>query len=228
MHFIVTLLLSLILLSPATEQAPVSIEKEPRHHLRFQNKYVRLFYVCIPPGDTTLFHIHENDNVGVRLTDAELSDVVPGGTPEKVLVNHGAVGYGHYPSPLTHSVSNTGSTPFRNLLVELLPSRGVSSSAPSLADVAGHTLEMENERVRIFRLVLAPGQSSEVHLHALQGMSVVITEARIAVGLPGTEPETVTFKPGDYRWHEGGMRHSLRNVGSTTFEAVDIELKQSD
>jgi quercetin dioxygenase-like cupin family protein len=228
MNFIVTLLLSLILLSPATAQAPVSIEKEPRHHLEFQNKYVRLFYVCIPPGDTTLFHIHENDNVGVRLTDAELSDVVPGGNPEKVSVNLGAVGFGHYPSPLTHSVSNVGSTPFHNMLVEILPSKGVPSSAPSLADVAGHTLEMENERVRIFRLVLAPGQSSEEHLHALQGMSVVIREGKIAVDLPGTETETVTFKPGDYQWHEGGMRHALRNIGSATFEAVDIELKQSD
>ena len=228
MNLIVTLLLSLTLLAPATALAPVSIEKEPRHHLEFQNRYVRLFYVRIDPGDTTLFHTHVNDNVGVKLTDAELSDVVPKGNPEKVLVNRGAVGFGHYPTPLTHSVSNVGSTPFHNMLVELLPSKGVPSSAPSLAGVAGYTLEMENERVRIFRLVLAPGQSSEDHLHALHGMSVVITEGKIAVELPRAEAETVTFKPGDYQWHDGGMRHSLRNVGSTTFEAVDIELKQND
>jgi beta-alanine degradation protein BauB len=228
MNFIATLLLSLTFLSPATAQAPVSIEREPRHQPEFQNKCVCLFYVRIPPGDATLFHTHENDNVGVRLTDAELSDDVPGGNPEKVLVNHGAVGFGHYPTPLTRSVSNVGSTPFHNMLVEILPSEGLPSSAPSLADVAGHTLEIENERVRIFRLVLAPGQSTDEHSHALQGMGVVITEGKIAVDLPGTKSEIVMFKPGDYQWHEGGMRHSLRNVGSATFEAVDIELKQSD
>ena len=228
MNIIVTLLLSLALLAPASAQAPVSIEKEPRHHLKFQNGYVRLFYVRIAPGDTTLFHTHVNDNVGVKLTDAELSDVVPGGNPEMILVNQGAVGFGHYPTPLTHSVSNVGSTPFHNMLVEILPSKGAQSTAPSLANVGGHTLEMENERVRIFRLVLAPGQSTEEHSHALQGLSVVITEGKIAVDLPGTKTETVTFKPGDYRWHEGGMRHSLKNVGSATFEAVEIELKEGD
>lgn len=228
MNFIVTLLLSLTLIAPATAQAPVSIEMEPRHHLVFQNRYVHLFYVRIAPGDTTLFHTHVNDNVGVKLTDAELSDVVRGGDPEKVLVNQGAVGFGHYPTPLTHSVSNVGSTPFHNMLVELLPSKGVPSTAPLLADVAGHKLEMENGRVRIFRLVLAPGQSTEEHSHALQCLGVVIKEGKIAVDLPGTKTETVAFKPGDYRWHERGMRHSMRNVGSATFEAVEIELKEGN
>ena len=228
MNIIVALLLSLVLLAPETAQAPVSIEKEPRHHLEFQNEYVRLFYVRIAPGDATLFHTHVNDNVGVKLTDAELSDVVPGGNPEMILVNQGAVGFGHYPTPLTHSVSNVGSTPFHNMLVEILPSRGAPSTAPALANVGGYTLDMENERVRILRLVLAPGQSSEEHSHALQGVTVVITEGKIAVDLPGRKTETVTFKPGDYRWHEGGMRHSLRNVGSATFEAVEIELKGGD
>lgn len=228
MYIIVALLLSLVLLAPGTAQAPVSIEKEPRHHLEFQNEYVRLFYVRIAPGDTTLFHTHINDNVGVKLTDAELSDVVPGGNPETNLVHQGAVGFGHYPTPLTHSVSNVGSTPFHNMLVEILPAKGAPSTAPLLAKVGGYTLAMENERVRILRLVLAPGQSTEEHSHALQGVSVVITEGKIAVDLPGTKTETVTFKPGDYRWHEGGMRHSLRNVGSATFEAVEIELKEGD
>jgi quercetin dioxygenase-like cupin family protein len=186
---------------------------------------VRLFYVRIAPGDTTLFHTHVNDNVGVRLTNAELSDIVPGGTPEKVLVNQGAVGFGHYPSPLTHSVSNVGSTPFHNMVVEILPSEDVAFTAPLLADVAGHTLVLENERVRIFRLALDPGQSTEQHSHDLPFLGVVITEGKIAVDRPATAAETVTFKPGDYRWHERGMRHSMRNVGSTSFEAVEIELK---
>ena len=228
MTVIVTPLLSLTLLASATVQAPVSVEKEPRHHLEFQNSYVRLFYVRIAPGDTTLFHTHVNDNVGVKLTDAELSDVVPGGDPEMISVNQGAVSFGHYPTPLTHSVSNVGSTPFHNMLVEILPSDGAPSAAPSLADVAGHTLEMENERVRIFRLVLVPGQSTEEHSHVLHGLRVVITAGEIAVDLPGAKTETVTFKPGDYGWHQGGMGHSLKNVGSASFEAVEIELKERE
>lgn len=228
MNLIIALLLSLSLLAPATAQVPVPIEKEPRHQLKFQNRYVRLFYVSIPPGDTTLFHTHVNDNVGVRLTDAELSDVVPGGKPEKVFVNHGAVGFGHYPGPLTHSVGNVGSTPFHNILVEVLPSTGMPSRGPSLAHAVGHTLVLENDRVQIFRLALAPGQSTEEHSHTVHGVTVVITGGTIAFDVPGTKTETVSFAPGDYRWHAGGMRHSLRNMGSAPFEAVVIELEQHD
>jgi quercetin dioxygenase-like cupin family protein len=68
--------------------------------------------------------------------------------------------------------------------------------APSLAEVAGRILEMENERARIYRLVLAPGQSTEEHSHALHSLGVVLTEG-------------------------------IRNVGSATFEAVEIELKDA-
>ena len=227
MNITAILLLSLTYLASATAQTPVSIEEEPRHHLEFQNRFVRVFYVRIPPGDTTLFHTHEHDNVGIKLTAAELSDVVPGRVPEKNLFTQGAVGFGHYPTPLTHRVKNVGSTPFLNIVVEVLPSEGVSSSVPSLAGVADRTPEMENERVRIFRLLLAPGESTGEHTHALQGLSVVIIGGKIAVDHHGTTTETVTFEPGDYRWHEGGMRHSLRNVGSATFETVEIELKES-
>jgi quercetin dioxygenase-like cupin family protein len=225
MNSTITLLLSLTLLLPALAQSPVPIEKEPRHHLKFENQYVRVFYVFIPPGDTTLFHTHVNDGVGIRLTDAQLRDEVLGGKPNEGSVNRGAVGFTHYPSPLTHRVSNIGSSPFRNIFVEVLPSTGMPSNAPSLADVAGQILVLENDRVRIFRLVLAPGQSTEVHSHALRGVGVAITDGKITVEVPGKKTKTVKFKPGDYQWHEGGMKHSLRNVGSAPFEAVDIELK---
>jgi quercetin dioxygenase-like cupin family protein len=225
MNFPFTLSLSLVLLAPAIAQTPVSIENEPRHYLEFENSYVRLFRVRLAPGATTLFHVHVNDNVGVRLTDAELSDVAPGGTPKKVSVTKGGVGFGHYPSPLTHSVSNVGSTPFHNMVVEILPSKSARFTAPLQAVVTGHTLELENERVRVFRLILAPGQATEQHSHDRQFLGVAITDGEIAVNRPATDTETVTFRPGDYRWHERGARHSLKNAGSTTFETVEIELK---
>ncbi|MGI9076108.1 MAG: hypothetical protein ACR2G6_02120, partial [Gemmatimonadaceae bacterium] len=49
---------SLVTVYATPAQSPVPIEKEPRHHLKFENQYVRVFYVFIPLGDTTLFHTH--------------------------------------------------------------------------------------------------------------------------------------------------------------------------
>lgn len=230
MNFI-TLLLSLTLLSLAPTQSPVPIEKEPRHRLKFENHHLRVFDVFIPPGDTALFHTHVNDGVGIRLTDARIRDEALGGTPDDsplkpvIPVKRGAVSFSHYPSPFTHRVSNIGSTPFRNILVEVLPSTGMSSNASSLTNVAGHTLVLENDRVRVFRLVLAPGQSTELHTHARRSLGVAVSEGRVAVEVPGKKIRTVKFKPGDTQWHEGGTKHSFKNIGSITFEAVDIELK---
>lgn len=225
MSHLFRLLLSLTLLLPASAQSPVPIEKEPRHRLKFENQYVRVFYVFIPPGDTSLFHTHVNDGLSVRLADARIRDEALGGAPEDTPLKRGGVSFGYRPIPLTHKVSNIGSTPFRNMFVEVLPSAAMSFDASSLADVAGHTLVLENERVRVFRLALAPGQSTDLHTHALRCLGVAVSEGRIAVEVPGKKIRTVKFRPGDTRWHEGGTKHSLRNIGSAPFEAVDIELK---
>ena len=225
MNYLICLLLSLTFLLPTSAQSFVPIEKEPRHRLKFENQYVRVFDVFIPPNDTSLFHTHVNDGLSVRLTDARIRDEALGGTPEDITVKRGAVSFALRPSPLTHRVSNIGITPFRNIFVEVLPSAGMAPGAPPQALVAGHTLVLENERVRVSRLVLAPGQATELHTHALRTLRVAVSEGKIAVEVPGKKVRTVKFKPGDTQWHEGGTKHTLRNVGSAPFEAVDIELK---
>lgn len=224
MNYLIVLLLSLAFLLPVSAQSPVPIEKEPRHRLTFSNQYVRVFHVLIPAGDTSLFHIHVNDGLSVRLADARIRDEALGGTPEDIQVKRGAVSFGYRPSPLTHRVSCIGSTPFRNIFVEVLPSAGMPRGAPPQALAAGQTLLLENERVRLSRLVLAAGQSIELTL-ALPGLGVAVSEGRIALAVPGKKVRTLKFKPGDTQWHESGTVLTLKNVGSAPIEAVQIELK---
>lgn len=38
--------------------AQVPLEQEPRHHLEFANEWLRVISPQIPPGDTTLEHLH--------------------------------------------------------------------------------------------------------------------------------------------------------------------------
>jgi quercetin dioxygenase-like cupin family protein len=225
MKLVTALLLPLSLVVPASAQMPVPIEKEPWHQLKFENRYVRLFDVSIPPGATTLPHIHVNDAVGVRLTDATLVDDAVGEKPSEVSVARGSVSFSYRPTPLTHKVTNTGTTPYRNLLLEVLPSTKSSPDTASLADVPGHTLVMENDRVRVVRLVLAPGESTKVHSHALRGIGIALTKGELSIEVPGKDLKTIQLSPGDYQWHEIGTTHSLTNVGATAIEVVDIELK---
>ncbi len=217
-------LLSLTLSLFASTRSPVPIEKEPRHRLEFGNRYVRVFDVLIPAGDSTLFHTHVNDGVGLKLSDAHIRDVVLDGNAEDLQVTRGEVSFSYRPSPLTHRVSNIGRTPFQNIFVEILRTAGARSLAPLPALAAERTLVVENDRVRVSRQVLAPGQSLDMHQHA-RSLGVAITLGAISIEVAGQKARTVKFEPGDSQWHPGGTTHSWRNVGAAPFEAVEIELK---
>jgi quercetin dioxygenase-like cupin family protein len=219
------LLLSLFLLVSANPQSPVTVEKEPRHRLRFENRHVRVFDVLIPQGDASLFHIHEHDGIGIKLTDALIRDEKFGGKPEELQVQRGVVSFSHFPEALTHRVSNVGTTPFRNMFIEILPSTSAPGDVPSTTVTPGHAVVLENGRVRVSRRVLAPGRSTDSHTHALRCLAVAVTDGEISRGAPGEESKTLHIKQGDSVWLEAGTMHSLKNVGTAPFEAVDIELK---
>ena len=70
MKLFITALVSLLGLLPSVVQSPVPVSSEPRHHLKFENAYVRVFDVMVPPGDQTLFHTHANDYLFVSIGDA--------------------------------------------------------------------------------------------------------------------------------------------------------------
>ena len=137
----------------ASTQSPVPIEKEPRHRLKFENKSVRVFDVLIPSGDASLFHTHVHDGLSVRITDAQIRDEPVQGDSEESTVKRGAVTFSYRPKPMTHRVSNIGKTPFRNIFIEILPSSDGSTRAPLPPSRDGYAMVLENERVRVSRLV---------------------------------------------------------------------------
>jgi quercetin dioxygenase-like cupin family protein len=214
--------LSLCGLLPSTVQSPVPVANEPRHHLKFQNEYVRVFDVVVPPGDTTLFHIHSNDYAFASIGDATLKAEVMGSQPADLILKDGETRFTK--GPITHRVTNVARTPFRNITIEILKSPGpVGASTPDTSP--GHSVVLENDRVRIERLILEPGQSTNIHTHNLSALSVFLTRAKVRIESPGQKPQTINYKPGDFRWRAAPVTHSIKNIGSTRFEAVGIDWK---
>lgn len=224
MKLFITALVSLLGLLPSIVQSPVPVSGEPRHHLKLENAYVRVFDVVVPPGDQTLFHTHANDYLFVSIGDANLKAEVMGNQPGNLILKDGEVRYTK--ATITHRIANQAKEPFRNITIEVLKSPGGQADATQQAQVPGHTLVLENDRVRVERLILEPGQSISMHEHLLSGLGVAISAAKVMIEAPGQKTQTVEFKPGDFRWHDGKISHSLKNVGQTRFEAVDIEWKQ--
>ena len=205
-------------------QSPVEISGEPRHHPKFENEFVRVLDVTVPAGDATLWHVHRNDNVVVTLGGASLRLEKVGAPTAEVLWKLGDVNFGK--ATYIHRAINIGTTPFHNFTIELLKSPPLSGILANTKEEIARPPILENERVRVYKLSLAPGESTTMHTHFLPGLGISITPGTIQVTTKGKDKtERVRVPAGDVRWRSGPVIHSIKNVGKTRFEAVDIELK---
>lgn len=209
----------------AVSQTAVPVEKEPMHRLKFENEFVRLFEVLVPTGKTSQYHTHVYDGVSVRLSDTRIIDEVVGGGKTTFEIKYGEVSFGARPSSLTHRVVNSGKSDFRNIFIELLPSKNAATGVtlPILSE--GHVIVLDNARVRVNRLVLKPGELSKLHTHTVHGLGISLYDSKIEIGSPGATTRTLETKAGDHVWQNAGTKHTIKNIGSTVFEAIDIELK---
>ncbi len=102
---------------------PAGYLDERFHHWLFENQYVRVYDVRIPPGATTDFHVHAFDSVFVGLSGgltAEQQQGQPWGTPEKD--ESGTVEFrADSKKARTHRVRNDGTAEYHVVVVQLLP-----------------------------------------------------------------------------------------------------------
>ena len=98
-------------------------------------------------------------------------------------------------------------------------------------DIATEVI-FENDRVRIWRLSLAPGEETAVHRHDLDNVLVMISGDRIAaVPQPETEGPYSDYLeadvvPGLAIYVEKGGVEIARNVGQERYEEIIVELKE--
>ena len=228
MRLLLSLMLLLVLASlpfvslsqSNTPQSPVEISGEPRHHPKFENEFVRLWDVTVPAGDTTLWHAHRNDNVVVSFGDVKLRIETLGRDPVEGPWKFGEVRFSK--ATYIHRAMNVGATSFHNFTIELLKTPG----GATLTKVPGREPVLENERVRVFRVALDPGQSGPMHTHTVPILAIALTAAELEVTTEGkAQPERVKRPEGNVLWRSEPVTHAIKNVGKTRYEGVDIEFK---
>jgi predicted metal-dependent enzyme (double-stranded beta helix superfamily) len=106
----------------------------------------------------------------------------------------------------------------------------MTQSERVLGDIATRVL-LENDRVKIWEMDLAPGEDSAIHEHTMDYILVVFEGDRIA-GVP--EPDSAGLyneyieadvHPGDYFYIEKGGIETARNIGKKRYREIAIELK---
>jgi len=224
--FIIVCLLVSQQLFAQPQQTAVSIEQEPRHRIVFQNKNVRIIDCLVLPGDLTLFHTHSFDNVVVVASGGNGTSEIQGKPPMQFAAINGQVTFNKaINAPYTHRVGNVGMTPLRFIAVEVLASPASKGVPATLDNIPGHKLVLENDVMKVYRLSVDPKQSVGARSRTLPWLRISASQSTISIQEPGKNPETLETKPGDYRWYEGPTTDSIENVGSTKYEAIEIELK---
>lgn len=212
-------------LATAQDTAPTPVEETSYHVPAFSNELVTVLNVFIPPKRESGFHRHSLDSVGVLISDtARTGQVLGAAATVTPLRGNGSATFTNYArEPLVHSVAITGDVPFHNIVVELLypaPGRFTASTRGQ-----GYTQILDNERVRVWRLALDPGQSAAAITQSAPGVRVVIEGSELVESVPGRADRHKVPHKGEFFWQDAGQTRAVRNVGASRLELVEIELK---
>jgi hypothetical protein len=213
--------LLLAALPALAQDAIVPIEEEPRHVLKFQNAHVRFFDVQLPPGYEGLWHSHLHDGVFVNIEASETVAQDLGAAPARRAPRMIGEAYfiNYTKKAKAHRVNNSGTTPYRVTDTEIHQPCGGFLPLP---DGEGQTLIVDNERVRVTRLMLGPGE--RIALHPACGMLVSVSAGELAFESGGPQERVMTY-PAGFKWRDDYRPVTLVNLGKSVFHGVDIVVK---
>ena len=212
-------------LSAGTADQPVEIEAEPMHSVRLVNSVVRVYDALIPPASQTLFHTHRYSGVGIDITATRLYIEKVGARPNYETTKAGDIFPVNAATPYAHRVATVGDVAYRAIVAELIQPPRPSSVASTVADTSPYKLELENERVRVFRLVLQPGQSVPLHTLAASSLTVAVSGGQISVASRSAPARFASLAPGALEWNANAVVVGFKNIGTSTYDSVYFEWK---
>ena len=162
------LLLAILFLNTAAVTAQVQVSKEPRHKKVLENKYIRLLDVRIPPGDTTLFHIHSTPSLFLHFTNTVVCSQEKGQTWEKSKSKEGEADYVSFKNETwVHRASNCDTIPFHVTVIEILSPYKTTTHPKPLP----FAVLFENEKAFAYRF-----SSSSFNKQLISGRGPMVAE----------------------------------------------------
>ncbi|MFM9434300.1 hypothetical protein ACFDR9_001355 [Janthinobacterium sp. CG_23.3] len=212
----------------SSAQAPgesVSMELEPNHKVKFDNGKVRMYEVNLPNGNATLMHEHREDNFLVVFKNVDITNDVLGAKPAAVSFPAGSVRFtstakGEY----SHRVIVSGEKPLHLVAMELLSAAPATPAAAAPRRAAPFTLAMENSRARVYKLTLAPGESTESFIRPAGSALFAISAGRLREKTDKNPDRLWDFESGNFKWSETSEKVSLKNESAVPVDMVEIDV----
>jgi len=212
--------ISLFLLSITLScSGQIQVSQEPRHHKVFENRWVRVLDVHVPPGDTTMIHKHSTPSVFIVLTSTRTgSQVIV--EPAELRLTQGNIWFeGFYNQPRIHRVWNSDTSEFHVMDIEL-PNKQLQAIDPPLA-IPGFQLLFDEKPVRGYRVRVNAGDTLTLGRRKAPMLLVRVSKSPGKLSVNRQE----FAKPGDFVFIEGGGTTGLINIGAATQELALFELK---
>src|SRR5690242_2405550 len=91
----------------------------------------------------------------------------------------------------------------------------------------GTKLLFENDRLRVWELVLRPGEESAYHVHESDYVFVHLTKSKLTL-MQDEKPQQTSEEPAGFVQYTEvgrGIAHAIKNVGDTEHREILVELK---
>jgi len=100
---------------------------------------------------------------------------------------------------------------------------GAQMADPTVVDPDHYKVEFENDAVRVLRINYGPGEESVMHYHP-ESVAVYLTDVEGQFSQPDGSVVDASAPAGSAMLGPGGA-HRPKNLGDSTFEVVEVELK---
>lgn len=113
---------------------------------------------------------------------------------------------------------------FAALCITPWPLAAQTPAVPTMDHEPHHHLALHNDYVKIFNVVVAPGDSIILHTHDQDTIAVAIGEQLVTVGVPGKPDAHQKNADAQVRLQRSGYVHSTHVDGDTPYHTVAVEL----
>jgi quercetin dioxygenase-like cupin family protein len=112
-----------------------------------------------------------------------------------------------------------------------LAQKGKHSAPPSEVEITAepsHHLAFQNSYVRVFQVEVAPKNATLMHRHRHDYVFVTLGASEVSNEVQGKSPVTLKLQDGETRFTQGNFAHIARNLSTTPFRNVTIELLRDE
>jgi quercetin dioxygenase-like cupin family protein len=205
----------------ALAQDPVKVDAN-HYKVMFENDQVRVLRIHYNPKEKSVMHEHPA-SVVVFLSASKTRFNLPDGS---ATTDAGKAGQVKFTEAGKHLPEDIGTTPVEAVLVELKGKSGTGSAValdPVKVDGTRHKVEVENDKVRVLRIKIKAGDTTEQHEHP-NGVAIFLTDIKTKFTRGDGTTREGANKRGEAIW-AAAEKHTVKNVASRPAEIILVELK---